>query len=54
MAFAILRHDIHGIWTVELIQFFTILCLKLPAELFDKYLVAIIGDFRMQTLGKPL
>jgi hypothetical protein len=53
MAFIILRHDIHGIWTVELIEFRSILSLKSPTELLDEYVVAITGKFRIHPLRKP-
>ena len=54
MAFVILCYDVHGIWTVELIQFRAILGSKFPAKLFDEYLVAIAGNLRIQPLRKPL
>lgn len=53
MAFIILRYDIHGIRTVELIEFRAILSLKLPAELLDEYVVAITSELRIQSLRKP-
>lgn len=54
MAFVILCYNVHGIRTVELIQFRVILGSKFPAKLFDEYLVTIAGNLRIQPLRKPL